>query len=270
MPGDYIYTRAPLVEVIAEVHWQLKPIPTSPEAKIDPYFELFKEQFLGWSSNKGFRHHEQLVPKEIPIELLADQVHLRLRTEQGRWPLYQIGPGVLTCNIVPPYKGWPEFRPHLDSGVGALFDHYPLSNKTLRVSRVELHYINLFTSDLGLDDYARFVGEELGAPSALPQQIREDYVASGLTTVIDSRFQCRKPANSQGAIRISPGNANNRPAVVLELICRKLPGPSVETHNSLIGWFDEAHLAIRSWFESQLSEPLKTRIGPKVPVGGAQ
>jgi len=110
---DFVYKRAPLIEVIAEIHWNLKPLGSAPEAKIDPYFDLFKEAFSEVIKDT-LPFEERLVPIEIPVEFLSGQPHLRFRSKQGGWPLVQIGPGVMTINIVPPYNGWVEFSKFLN------------------------------------------------------------------------------------------------------------------------------------------------------------
>ena len=105
---DYLYDKAPLVEVIAEIHWALKKLDTAPGAKIDPYYDLFKDAFLAYAKTTGLTDVQDLVPTVVPPELLPNQPRLRLRTAPGRWPLAQLGPGIITANIVPPYKGWPR------------------------------------------------------------------------------------------------------------------------------------------------------------------
>ena len=42
----FVYENAPLVEVVAEIRWQLKFLASAPNAKIDPYYELFRDDFL--------------------------------------------------------------------------------------------------------------------------------------------------------------------------------------------------------------------------------
>ena len=67
---DYVYEKAPLIEVIAEIHWSLKKLDTAPDARIDPYYDLFKDGFLDYARNMDLGHTEELVPDIVPLELL--------------------------------------------------------------------------------------------------------------------------------------------------------------------------------------------------------
>ena len=144
---EYLYENAPLVEVIAEVHWALKELQTAPNSKIDPYYDLFREQFLHYVSERGLINQQELVPSIVPPELFPNQPQLRIRKRTVRWPLAQVGPGILTANIVPPYNGWSEFSPFLGMLVDGLFQSYPMATKTLRVEKLHLRYINGFGSN---------------------------------------------------------------------------------------------------------------------------
>ena len=117
--------------MIAEVHWELKTLESNTQARIDTYFDILRDQFLDALKLHGFAHEERLFPKEIPIELLPYKPRLLLRKQKNQWPIFQIGPGLFTANIVPPYLGWKEFRETLVIGLEALVSSYPLAPKTM-------------------------------------------------------------------------------------------------------------------------------------------
>ena len=144
-----LYKNAALVEVIAELHWELKPIQIAPGAKVDPFYDLFREKFFAAAKAKGFAFQETIIPKEVPAELLPNKPRERLRASEGAWPLYQIGPGIFTVNVVPPYSGWLDFRKTLAEGLKLLIESYPSAEQYMKVTHLELRYIDAFTSRHG-------------------------------------------------------------------------------------------------------------------------
>ena len=72
MSQDYLLQNAPLVEVIAEVHWKLQVLKSAPNAAIDPQFSLFEPEFRKVTAGEGFHHVDRLLPPDFPAELLPD------------------------------------------------------------------------------------------------------------------------------------------------------------------------------------------------------
>ena len=165
---DYLYENAPLIEVIAEIHWALKEIESVPGVRIDPFYDLFRDNFLRDAQSKGLCNVEELIPGLVPLELSSGKPRIRLSTKPKEWPLVQVGPGVLTSNIVPPYNGWSAFEPFLFQQIDRLFSSYPLSEKTFRVTKIHLRYVDGFDEErFGFKNYASFVNKMLGIPMPL-------------------------------------------------------------------------------------------------------
>jgi uncharacterized protein (TIGR04255 family) len=274
MTKDYLYKKAPLVEVIAEIHWALKKLDTGPDTRIDPFYDLFREQFLESAKESGFGHQQELIPQMVPIELVADQPHIRIRQKAESWPLIQIGPGILTANIVPPYQGWQAFEPFLAESVARLFDAYPVAKKTLRIERLHLRYVDGFDESFGLDSYTDFASEKLGIAGTLPTALLETHVLdkSKATFVVENRFQNKSPEGSLGNIKLSPGKVHGRDAAVLELRCESRFSDEKAREKAtdidfIMGWFAEAHKTLRGQFEDLSTEALKQVMGERVEIG---
>ena len=270
MSKDYLYEKAPLVEVIAEVHWALKTLASMPESKIDPYYDLFKQPFLEDAAGLGLGHREELIPVAVPIEFVGGQPQLRLRRAEGKWPLAQVGPGVVTANIVPPYNGWAEFSGFLRSVTKILFKNYPLAEKTLKIVRLHLRYIDGFDKSFGLENYAEFVGSKLGINAPLSREFARDVIHpdSQLTFVADNQFLNRSPEGSLGRIKIGPAKMNGRDAAVLELHCEShYSDGSVTSIEFVDRWFDQAHQALRLQFTKLATEELIGVMGRKIEIG---
>src|SRR3972149_1548349 len=102
---DFVYESPPLVEVIAEVHWHIERLLTVPDGGLDPHFADLLAGLVKALPDAGFATIERLSPAELPIELLADKPIMRFWPGPNQWPVVQVGPGVMTVNIVPPYEG---------------------------------------------------------------------------------------------------------------------------------------------------------------------
>ena len=266
---DYIYEKAPLVEVIAEVHWALKELGTAPGTKIDPYYDLFRDVFVAYAKEIELSDIQELVPNAVPLELLPNQPRLRLRSAPGRWPLAQIGPGILTANIVPPYNGWAVFEPFLCKLVDALFANYPIPDRTLRIEKLHLRYIDGFDDRFSFARYSDFAAEMLGIHTPLPDTFIESTVKPGtdITYLLENRFHNTTPEGSTGKVKLSPGRMNNRDALIMELHCE-----SLFSQNTLVrapdvkAWFTIAHQRLHSQFETLTTPALKTAMGAKTEI----
>lgn len=267
MIPDFVYEKAPLVEVIVEIHWALKKLNSAPNAAIDPYYELFHDTFIEKCKDK-LPNLEQLVPAEIPAEFVPNEPHLRLRPKSGGWPLVQIGPGVMTVNIVPPYNGWREFKQFIKWAFGLLYECYPMAEKTLRPQRTHLRYIDAFDTKYGLNGFAQFVGDHLGAARPIRPDVIDEIVQdpATITYIADSKFLAKSPADSTVRIRITPGKSDGREAVILELHCDKSMLEGFQTSEALLSWYDEAHATLRVLFDKTTSPDLKALFGNVVEI----
>ncbi|GGC05256.1 hypothetical protein GCM10011363_22480 [Marivita lacus] len=260
--SDYVYEKPPLVEVILEIHWALKPLGSAPNAAIDPYYDLFRESFLEAVSVE-LPVVEQLVPSEIPVEFVSDQPHLRLRPKKSGWPLIQIGPGVMTVNIVPPYAGWAEFRSFVSWALDALLSAYPMAEKTFKPKRGHLRYIDVFDARFGFDSFKPFVETHFGAVQPVRQQVVDEISAEPerITFSVDSNFSVKSPANATFRFRIAPGIRDGQEAVVMEFHCDGEMSNGFLPKEELESWFDEAHATLNIAFDKTVSDALKARFG---------
>lgn len=269
MTSDFLYENPPLVEVIAELHWQLRPVSSAPDAKIDPLFDIFQEAFLEAVKKDGLVEIERLVPSEIPVEFVPSQPHLRLRSKPGTWPLVQIGPGVLTANIVPPYDGWAEFSTFLQRMVDVLFETYPLPQKALRINRLHLRYIDGFSKGHGFTDFFSFTQEMLGlAPTLNTDFIRETVQSEdSISFTLENRFSNKSPQGSQGRTKILPAKVGGVDAAVLELHCeQQFDDRSATDANRINEWFDASHQTLRAQFGLITTPELKKTFGNKKEI----
>jgi uncharacterized protein (TIGR04255 family) len=251
----HIYENAPVVEVVAEVLWQLKPILGS-DLYYDPFFDDMAEEFEKAITKNGYSHKEQLIPSEVPKELVSYKPYFRFRKDKNQWPLYQIGPGIFTANITPPYSGWEEFSSIIAEGVKNLYETYPISKKHLKPKTLKLMYLNAFGKKQGYNDQKGFLEEGLKFEASIPEDIYE-LADEPISLMSEFNFDIKKSNGTSAKIKIGSGTSNGNPALIVEnLIHTNVEGKDLDQSN-IQQWFEDARSINHDIFESYLTD--KTR-----------
>jgi uncharacterized protein (TIGR04255 family) len=263
---DFIYPKPPLVEVIADLKWALAPSGLMPGAGIDPQWQSFQKKFVDWGSGKGFTNFETLVPDAVPRELLAYQPIQRARKTPGGWPLFQLGPGILTVNQVPPYDGWASFTRIVDEACEFLSSR-PLDPGLAPGLKLELRYIDGFGAHHGMQKEGEFIRKHIKlcadvAPGvlALAGGELERIVGTGTVQVAVEELLGR------GVVEIATGSMNGQPAVIMNIFART-DDFAIDRGQPTKGWFDAAHRVVSTLFNSMLSEELMTSFGEPIKIG---
>ena len=265
---DFVYSTPPLIEVISEVRWETTPVAAIPGASIDPHFLVFNKKFSDRLKKIGFGYVQRLVPEEVPIELTSGNPIFRFRKAKNAWPLYQNGPGLFTANIIPPYKGWKEFKKFLDEGLTHLYSSYPMPNEYLRIKRLELRYMDAFQVQHGaIKRYSEFLEDHLGIVLRLPNLSDKEAMAASLIGDIHIPLPNMK---SLGIISIKPGQITQKDkkneAIIMELIIRKNEFPPQFNKRNIVSWFDKGHSLLHKWFGQVCSDELKVTFGEKKEI----
>tara|TARA_R110002110_G_C13398239_1_gene712552 strand:+ start:193 stop:1011 length:819 start_codon:yes stop_codon:yes gene_type:complete len=262
MASRYIYRNAPLNEVIVELQWEL--VEDQAGNRVDPVFRQFRELFAVGAQKLGFGLHESLLPDEIPLELLSHKVTNRFRKTADEWPLYQIGPGVFTANIVQPYSGWEAFRPIVEDGLKLLLDNYPIKIDLLNLDRMMLRYINVFTAEHGVRSVPEFVRDELGLECTLNEKIFQT-AEGGMSNVLHSgrfEFPIYGSKKSVGQIYWGKGESTNKENdnVGLEL---RVISHDLDLSNgasNILERLDFSRSMINQWFEGLISDRVRANL----------
>jgi uncharacterized protein (TIGR04255 family) len=141
---------APLIEVIFELRW-----------KISDKKELEKSQYLHgdlYAKIKDeYPHREAL--NDLPIELCVNIPTHRFRGESDKYPLVQVGPGILTFNTVHPQYEWTSY----EKGIIKLWETFQDVYRFEPQAKVtySLQYFNFFNLDFEKVDAYKFINEKL-------------------------------------------------------------------------------------------------------------
>ncbi len=264
---NVLYKRAPFVEIIAEIKWALKPLASVPGGGIDPFYDDFKDAITALFKDGGFGVTEALVPDQIPYELTGHQVRSRFRENEGEWPVYQIGPGILSANWARPYLGWNKFYEHLANGISAIFEAYPVSVRYLNLSEISLRYINAFPLPAGGDLRAKELREMLNVDLQLGEGFEQIVGAEEQPTVgVDIVGQLRNLPGTKSRLKCSGGKLKQDAAVIVQTVAEMGLTTADADQVMILNWFNEAHAGLNEMFHALITERTLESIGPAEEV----
>jgi len=268
---DKIYKNAPLLEVICELRWTLQQLPAAPHVQHDPFFSDLLDAIKPAAIERGFSHLEILQPEDVPREVRPFVVDHRFRRAKNTWPLFQIGPGVFTVNAVPPYGGWTSLRTILTECLSLLHDCYPLAEKYLRISRLELRYLNAFDQQkYGTSSSHQFFSKYFNIKASIPTNFLDNFVdpADQQDSDVTVTTPLAHPAGSVARLAMSKGTNRGVPAFIADNAVRfdtQTPKPS--SPDALTSWFDRAHQVTSATFAQAVTDELRDNFLPLTDVG---
>ena len=264
---DFRYPEPPLVEVIAEVRWKLTPLSSIPNGGVDPYFFKFRDWLSALVAEKGFAFKEPLATADLPLEFLGGSPTIRFRPGAEKWPLFQVGPGLLSINITPPYEGWAQFRQTMKIGIDGLRTFFAKETQLFELASLTLHYIDAFTAVHGMHDYNKFVVQNLSFASPLPT-VPEALTLDPAETQISGevRYMLKKPSSSYMIYRVRPGKHREDSAALVEFMIKQ--ESNLDWPMDPMPWFDEAHAACRAAFQAAIPASVKGTFGAPIEIGG--
>ncbi|MEW5829325.1 MAG: TIGR04255 family protein [Chloroflexota bacterium] len=240
MTGETL-KKPPLVEAIFEIKWDLQDI--APGIVNDPHYNLLLGRMYD-RLEKKYPFHQPLPTASIPTEMITGVVQHRFRIDKEKWPLFQLGPGILTVNDNKNYK-WHDFKERVTEILNFLFEVYPAP---LSINSLVLRYINSIEFNFDKENIFDFLSQQLQTEIALPASLFETDVQK-LPVGFDCRFafKCTKPG-AMINLRLARGRSQNNDALIWEsfLTTTKTNMPSfpegVET------WLEDSHNVLEEWF----------------------
>ncbi len=235
----------PLVEAIFELRWDLQE-PT-PGMKIDPHYKLLIGRLYD-KLNDEYPFHEQLPVAAMPDEIAGYVVQHRFRKDKDKWPLVQIGPGIITVNDTEGYV-WEDFEKRIIQAVNILFEVYPESKNNLKIDRLLLRYMDAISFDFEKDDIFTFLKEQVKTKINLYQKLFEDTRVKKPPLDLDLRFAFAS-TEPKGAIRLRfvRGKKKESDVLIWETMVEAVSEDVPKVQNEIADWIQEAHNLTDDWF----------------------
>ena len=234
----------PLVEAIFELRWNLQE--PAPGMKIAPHYKLLIGRLYDKLSDE-YPFHEQLPAASMPDEIAGYIVQHRFRKDKDKWPLVQLGPGIITINDTEGYV-WEDFEERITQAISILFKVYPESKTNLIVNKLLLRYIDAIAFDFEKDDIFTFLKEQAKTKINLYQKLFEDTRVEKLPLGLDLRFSFASTA-PKGAIhlRFARRKRKETDALIWETMVESVSDIPI-VQNEITDWVKEAHNLTDDWF----------------------
>ena len=265
MEQTVTYNKAPLVELIVEVQWQVQTIGVPGGPPIvggqSAAFDIWSQQLGSALRAHGYHNLERLVPHDM--FLLAHQPLYRYSREGERFPIVQIGHGIFTVNAGPPsYQSWKAFLPQVTEALEALVSTRPAAVGPETFSRVGLRYIDRFGEELrgGVSNYA-FIRDDLGISFGMPDGLL------GLATDpnrISPTLALQLPCDDNATLvfQIAAGRLGNLSTTdTIMDMAYAVDAPIPVTVGDVLAALDKGYAVIHGWFQT-LTLNIRERMQP--------
>ncbi|MBE0478050.1 TIGR04255 family protein [Candidatus Aerophobetes bacterium] len=240
-----ILKNKPILEAIFELRWKLQEYVS--RIKTDPHYKLIIGRLYDKLKDE-YPFHEQLSAAALPDEIAGYLVQHRFRKDKGKWPLVQIGPGIITVNDTKGYA-WEDFKGRIAQTVNTLFEVYPESKNSLEVNRLLLRYIDGITFNFQKNNLFDFLEKQMKTKINLYQHLFEDTGVEKLPLALDLKFSFASK-EPKGAInlRFVRGKIKESDALIWETIVESIPEDTPKDQNRITRWVEKAHSLADDWF----------------------
>ena len=264
MPQTTLLPNAPLIEVIAEVHWKLPVLSMDGVMGYEPrWFDLLSELRPAMLSVMPVEEVVVAAGVSVPLDVLGRSPIVRFRHSPGGWPLIQLGQGLLTVNATPPYDGWPRVSQVLAEALSRAIE----SSRTfggLEVEALKLHYRDAFTARHGVESPRRFLAETVPFfPGAVFGRLADLAQEDSSQASGELNFALKDPAGSVAAVRYGRANltrsGGTEEAAVLEFIVTRSVGGQIDLASTM-KWFEAAHTICSKLFAQIVPQPVMDRL----------
>lgn len=246
----------PLVEAILELKWML-PTQVTPGMEGDPHYRLLLGRFSERVEN-DYPFHESLPTAQVPDVMAAHMAQHRFRTGDGKWPLVQIGPGIMTVNETDGYT-WDDFKNRCVKAVENLFNAHPAKQK-FTVQDLTLRYIDAVEVDFTQESVFKFLKEKMKTEISLPVALFNGGRVNGNPKVFN--WQASFPHEDPGGLvtlRFAVGQRRGKPALIWETLVQADRDQIPAIPDGFSTWVGKAHDLTDDWFFKLIEGDLERR-----------
>ncbi|OGW12309.1 MAG: hypothetical protein A3G93_15450 [Nitrospinae bacterium RIFCSPLOWO2_12_FULL_45_22] len=251
-----ILKNKPLVEAIFELRWE--PQKQQADIYIDPNYKLLIGKIHDKVSSE-YPFLEQLPTATMPDQIAGYIVQYRFRKGQDKWPLIQIGPGIITLNETDGYE-WDDFRSRSSHVLDTIFGVYPDAENNLKINTLILRYIDSIDFDYGKNDIFSFLKEKMKMDVELYERLFENSGVTKLPLGFDLRFSfpSTKPKGAMH-LRFVRGKRKDMDSLLWETQVQSVGDDAPKVRDEIVTWIDEAHNLTDDWFFKIIDGELQRR-----------
>jgi len=229
-------SKAPLLEVIFEINWD-----------ITNNNDIAKFQYLHgdlYSILKSeYPKRENLVPSEVPIDIMKNRAMFRFRKEDG-YPLVQVGPGILTLNTTDELYFWNDYRKEITKVTNSLSEVFPEISQTNLF--LTLTYLDFFEIDTETENVIEYINQNLNL------NVNQTFIENENTKEVNLALSY-KINDDTLLLNLRNGIVNNnKKGVILQT---KLIGTKKKYSNEeQLNWLNKAHETCSDIFKKITTE----------------
>jgi len=235
-------SKKPLIEAILEIKWRLPDESSAPP--VDADYRLFVGRFFD-RMREHYPSFETLPTAQVPEGMLQHVAQYRFRVQEGKWPLVQIGSGLLTLNDTEGYR-WEDFESRAILALDVLTASYPVE---LHIKSLLLRYINAVQVDFETCDITIFLRDKLKVgvmfPDALFQSGDAERTVQALA--LQAGFRSTKPPGNV-QLKFARGKAREKDAVIWETSVHSFEKDLPALPREFSSWLGAAHEIAEDWF----------------------
>ena len=253
--GRKVLKNKPLVEAIFEVRW--KPQESAQEIEY-PYYKILIGRIYDRIKDE-YPYHEQLPTATIPDQIAGYIVQHRFRKGKDKWPLVQIGPGIVTLNDTEKYV-WEDFEKRIHQILDVLFEVYQDAENSLNINGLLLRYIDGVDFNYEEDNVLSFLDKNLKIKIDIYKKLFEETGVDSLPLGFNLMFSF-PAAKPKGAVQLKfvRGKRKNTDALIWETHIQSIDNDVPKDREHINTWITDAHTLTDNWFFKMIKGELLER-----------
>jgi uncharacterized protein (TIGR04255 family) len=180
----------------------------------------------------------------MPDEMAPYIIQHRFRKKENGWPLFQLGPGIVTLNETEGYD-WPDFQKRLSDLLTQFFESYP-NPKKIQIEELTLRYIDSTDFDYN-KNILTYLKENMGMDIIMPKSLFEGTPITDKPLALDFRITYPFP-NGGATIRFARGTRHNKDVLISETVVNSQGKGVPQNPKDIIQWIVKSHDLTHVWF----------------------
>ncbi|MGB4751217.1 MAG: TIGR04255 family protein [Fervidobacterium sp.] len=251
--GERVLKNSPLTEAYFEMRWVL--IGAGQAELIQSSYDVMLEHLINVIKD-AYPYHNELPLASLPAGLTMYFIQHQFRKGRNKWPMIQIGPGIVTLNTAEKYS-WLDFEERILQLFDAIADGYSNTGFELKPNWFVLRY----TSGVELDrkDITAFLSQNFRMNVNVDEKIFKGTNVGSLPLGADLKFffPCDKPKGTVN-LRFGQGKKNEKETIFWEVEMLKEYGV-LKDRRKIVEWCEQSHEILEHVFFNMLQEEFLAR-----------